>query len=152
MEGILGRRGDWLLELIDSGDVWAIPQWNSINVTMALGRPSTLTVRMIGGTGVDAVLKERRSDIMLRLDGNSFLRTRLLTIKDTLDERGVPVYLAGVKEGVHEVLVRSGLRDRIGADRFFLSAHRAVRHILRGWGRSEEYLSRLPGAEATERR
>ena len=76
----------------------------------------------------------------------------LRSIKDTLDERGVPLYLAGVKEGVREVLVRSGLKDRIGPDHFFLSAHRAVRHILRGWGRSEEYLSRLPGAEAIERR
>jgi SulP family sulfate permease len=75
----------------------------------------------------------------------------LHSIMDTLGERQVPLYVAGVKENVLEILVRAGLFERVGTDRFVLSAHRAVRHILTGWGRSEEYLERLRGAEALER-
>ena len=38
-----------------------------------------------------------------------------------------------------------GLIEALGADHFFLSPHRAVKHILAGWGRLDDYLETVPG-------
>ncbi len=65
-------------------------------------------------------------------------------IAGTLAERGVALYFGGVKEPVMDMMKRSGLYDKLGPDHFFLSPHRAVRHILTGWGRAEEYLDDVP--------
>lgn len=72
----------------------------------------------------------------------------LQEVKETLDARGVEFYMAGVSERVMDVIQRSGLEERIGPDHFFLSTHRAVRHILTRWGTPDEYLKRLEGSEA----
>ena len=55
----------------------------------------------------------------------------LREVADEYAERGVELYLAGVKGVVLDVMRRSGLYDRLGADRFFLSTDEAVRHAER---------------------
>jgi SulP family sulfate permease len=49
-------------------------------------------------------------------------------ILDDYRQRGVELYLANVKGVVLDVLRRSGLHERLGADHFFLSTHDAVCH------------------------
>ena len=66
---------------------------------------------------------------------------------ETLAARGVELYLGGVKSPVMDVLRRSGLHERLGADHFFLSPHRAVKHILGRWGRAASYLEQVPGED-----
>ncbi|RMH50026.1 MAG: sodium-independent anion transporter, partial [Bacteroidetes bacterium] len=44
----------------------------------------------------------------------------------TLRERGVALYMAGVKGPVMDRLKRAGVADLIGADHFFLDVHAAV--------------------------
>lgn len=55
----------------------------------------------------------------------------LREIADEYAERGVELYLACVKGVVLDVMRRSGLYDRLGADRIFLSTDEAVRHAER---------------------
>jgi SulP family sulfate permease len=53
--------------------------------------------------------------------------TALVEIADDLARRGVELYLAGVKGRLLDVMRRSGSYQRLGPDRFFLSADDAVR-------------------------
>jgi sulfate permease, SulP family len=66
----------------------------------------------------------------------------LIQVADILRERNVELCFGGVKEPVYETMVRSGLVEQVGAERFFLSPHRAVRFVLRKWGRELAYLER----------
>lgn len=50
----------------------------------------------------------------------------LKLVGNTLAERGVKLYFAGVKGPVEETMRRSGLYEQIGAEYFFLSPHRAL--------------------------
>ncbi len=76
----------------------------------------------------------------------------LLSVADTLKERGIDLYFGGVKEPVFDIMNRSGLTDTLGADHFFLSPHRAVKHVLIQWGRPEKYLDSVPGSEEVSSR
>ncbi|MDZ4698776.1 MAG: sulfate permease [Rhodothermales bacterium] len=55
--------------------------------------------------------------------------TALFSIVDNLAKHHIALYFAGIHGSVEGVLRRSGLADRLGADRIFLSPYRAVRHI-----------------------
>jgi sulfate permease, SulP family len=65
------------------------------------------------------------------------------SIKDVLDRRGIPLYVAAAKDLVLDTLRRSGLHDRLGAGAFFLSTHFAVVHVLEEWGAEAEYLKAI---------
>ena len=54
--------------------------------------------------------------------------TALVDLAEELAQRGVVLYLAGLKGRLLDVMRRSGSYERLGADRFFLSANEAVRH------------------------
>jgi SulP family sulfate permease len=51
----------------------------------------------------------------------------------TLHARGIQFHLAGLKGRVRDVLTHSPLADELTDDRFHLSSHHAVRHILAAW-------------------
>jgi SulP family sulfate permease len=72
----------------------------------------------------------------------------LRNVAETLKERGIELYFGGVKGPVLDVFRRSGLYDRLGADHFFLSPHRAVRYVLTKWGKSADYLDAVPGGRS----
>lgn len=71
----------------------------------------------------------------------------LMFVAETLRERGIDLYISGVKGAAKDVAHRSGLVDAVGPDHFFLSPHRAVKHILAGWGRVDDYLETVPGGQ-----
>lgn len=73
----------------------------------------------------------------------------LMFVAEALRERGIELYLSGIKGSSRDVAHRSGLIDAIGDDHFFLSPHRAVKHILAGWDRLDEYLEAVPDGRAT---
>lgn len=54
-------------------------------------------------------------------------------------EQGVELYVAGAKGPVRDVMRRSGLVERIGGERFFLSSHVAVKELLRRWNEQHLY-------------
>jgi SulP family sulfate permease len=60
--------------------------------------------------------------------------TALAEITEDLAERGVELYMAGVKGRLLDVMRRSGFHGRLGADHFFLSTFDAVRHAERNIG------------------
>ena len=62
----------------------------------------------------------------------------LFSVLDSLDERGIALYFTGVQGTVDEVMKLSGLEDRLGPNRFFLSPYRAVTYIRRQRGEEEE--------------
>lgn len=71
---------------------------------------------------------------------NDLDTTALDTLKElvgTLREWGVELYLAGLKGRVRDVLQRSDVADELDREAFHLSAHHAVRHVLRLWDREE---------------
>jgi SulP family sulfate permease len=68
-------------------------------------------------------------------------------VRETLDRRGIALAIAGAKEAVVHTLRGSGLYERLGAEAFFLSPHRAVRSILARWGTEEDYLRHVPGGD-----
>ncbi len=106
----------------------------------------------------DLLLDRTRDDPSIRaviIDASSIndldttAAATLLQVAETLADRGVALYFAGVKEPVMETMRRAGLVDQLGPDHFFLSPHRAVLHILKQWGQAAAYLSAVPGAETS---
>jgi len=71
----------------------------------------------------------------------------LMYVAEALREREIDLYVSGVKGTSRDVVQRSGLVDVVGVDHFFLSPHRAIMHILTGWGRLDEYLEKVPGEQ-----
>jgi len=71
----------------------------------------------------------------------------LMFVAETLRSRGVDLYISGLKGPAKDVVQRSGLEAALGTDHFFLSPHRAVKHILAKWGRLDAYLESVPRAE-----
>ena len=63
--------------------------------------------------------------------------TALVEIAEDLARREVDLYLAGVKGRLLDVMRRSGSYQRLGPERFFLSADDAVRHAEETLGRPE---------------
>lgn len=71
----------------------------------------------------------------------------LAAVKEGLQRRGVRLYLGGVKEPVMETIKRADLYDKLGADTFFLSPHRALKRALGDLDETGElgrYLDRVP--------
>lgn len=66
----------------------------------------------------------------------------LREVYETLQEQEIDLYFGGMKIPVLKVMKESGLHETIGADRFFLSTHRAVKNLLTSWGCYEEYKNR----------
>ncbi len=93
--------------------------------------------------GLRAIILDASSVNDLDLTAASVLRS----VAETLHARGIELYLAGVKGPVMDVITRTGLDERIGRDHFFLSPHRAVKHLLTQWGASAEYLETVPDKE-----
>ena len=54
--------------------------------------------------------------------------TALVDMADEFAKRGVALYITGLKGRLLDVMRRSGSYERLGANRFFLSANDAVRH------------------------
>ena len=67
----------------------------------------------------------------------------LIFVAEALREREIDLYISGVKGVSRDVALRSGLVDAVGIDHFFLTPHRAVKHILAGWGRLDDYLEKI---------
>jgi SulP family sulfate permease len=95
------------------------------------------------GQGVRAVVLDASSINDLDVTAAEVLGS----VKETLERRGVALFVAGAKEAVLATLRNSGLYDRIGADAFYLSPHRAVRAVLEGWGVEAAYLQHVPGLD-----
>ncbi|MDX1545647.1 MAG: sulfate permease [Rhodothermales bacterium] len=74
----------------------------------------------------------------------------LINVAEQLQQRGVALYLGGVKGGVRDVMERSGLLEVLGADHLFLNPFRAARAILTAWGEEAALLRRVPGGVADE--
>ena len=71
----------------------------------------------------------------------------LTFVAEALRRRDIALYMTGVKGAARDVARRSELVETLGEDHFFLSPHRAVKHILKGWGRLDEYLENVPDGE-----
>lgn len=74
----------------------------------------------------------------------------LHAIAETLDDREIEFYFGGVKTPVREVMQRAGLVEQLGEDHFFLSPHRAVKHVLADGEtetKLEEYTETIPGED-----
>jgi SulP family sulfate permease len=99
--------------------------------------------RTMDGRGVRAVVLDASSINDLDVTAAEVLAS----VNDTLERRGVALFVAGAKEAVLATLRNSGLYDRIGADAFYLSPHRAVRSVLESWGVEDEYLRHVPGLD-----
>jgi len=66
------------------------------------------------------------------------------SIIQTLQERDIELYIAGVKGPVRDVMKRAGLYKNLGPQqRIFRTTHRAVVHILKRWGKNESDDDRL---------
>ncbi len=71
----------------------------------------------------------------------------LTFVAQTLRVRGIDLYMTSVKGDARDVALRSQFVEILGKDHFFLSPHRAVKHILAGWDRLDEYLENVPGEQ-----
>jgi len=89
---------------------------------------------------------EKASDGNVRavvLDGGSIndLDTTALEalerVVETLEEQGIEIYFSGLTGPVRDVMGRSGLGEILGPDRFHMTPHRAVRHLLGKWDDEE---------------
>jgi len=62
----------------------------------------------------------------------------LRSVVEALDEEGIELYFTGLIGPVREVVIRSGLFDRLGEEHFQMSPHDAVVHILQEWDEGDE--------------
>ena len=95
----------------------------------------------------DFILESERAGRDIRaivIDGTSIndLDTTALdalhSVIETLDDRGIALHFTGLIGPVREVVVRSGLRDQLGAEHFHMGPHDAVVHVLRKWDLDDE--------------
>jgi SulP family sulfate permease len=63
----------------------------------------------------------------------------LADVVDTLADEDIALYFTGMTGPVRDTLLRSGLKEKVGEENFFLSPHRAVRHILTNWEEQHLY-------------
>ncbi|MFW6199030.1 MAG: SulP family inorganic anion transporter [Gemmatimonadota bacterium] len=59
------------------------------------------------------------------------------SVAETLEEKGIEIYFAGLTGPVRDIMARAGLGEVLGPDRFHITPHRAVRHILSKWDMDE---------------
>ena len=83
---------------------------------------------------LERVAAEREEDLQVLVfdmssvnDIDSSADRALHELADDLEAQGIDLYLASVKGLVRDVMRRSGLYERLGPDRFFLSTDEAVR-------------------------
>jgi len=62
----------------------------------------------------------------------------LISVSETLEDRGIGLYFTGLIGPVREVVVRSGLRDELGDDHFHMDPHEAVMHVLEDWDAQDD--------------
>jgi SulP family sulfate permease len=105
----------------------------------------------------DLILQRTRDDVSLHsviIDASSIndldttAASLLDAVGDILHDRGIELYLAGVKGPVLDVARESGLLSALGEDHFHLSPHRALSQALSKHGRLEDYLRDVPGGQA----
>ncbi len=92
----------------------------------------------VASESVRAVILETNSVNNIDTTAISVLRE----VYETLQKLEIELYFGGMKIPVLKVMKESGLYETIGADRFFISTHRAVKHLLTSWGCYEEYKDR----------
>lgn len=59
------------------------------------------------------------------------------SVAETLEEKGIEIYFAGLTGPVRDIMARAGLGEVLGPDRFHITPHRAVRHVLSTWDEAE---------------
>jgi len=116
---------------------------NIVNYPNALTTPGVITLRMdaqlyFGNvTFLKDALKRLEADLDVPLraiviDASSINQVdasadaTLLEILERYEERGIGMYFAQCKGPVRQVMERSGLKEQIGEERFFLDLHDAV--------------------------
>jgi len=62
----------------------------------------------------------------------------LWSVVDSLEERGIALYFTGLIAPVRKVMIRAGLYDELGRDRFHLDPHQAIVHILKAWDAEDD--------------
>jgi len=62
----------------------------------------------------------------------------LHSVIETLDDRGIELYFTGLIGPVREVVVRSGLFEKLGGEHFHMGPHDAVVYILETWDAADE--------------
>ncbi len=62
----------------------------------------------------------------------------LFEVIDALEAQDIELHVTGLIGPVRELMRRSGLRERLGEDRFHLSPHQAVLHLLRQWDAEDD--------------
>jgi len=95
----------------------------------------------------DMILSRVSSDsvraVILETNGVNDIDTTAISVLrevyETLQKLEIELYFGGMKIPVLKVVKESGLYQTIGADRFFISTHRAVKDLLTSWGCYEEY-------------
>lgn len=70
----------------------------------------------------------------------------LVSVIETLKDRGIQMYFGGLKAQVREVMARYGIIELLGEDHLYLSPHRAIIHILGNSSHAATYLETVPGA------
>lgn len=68
----------------------------------------------------------------------------LWSIIETLKDRGIALHFAGLIGPVRRVIIKAGLFDELGTERFHLTPHEAVKHLLEEWD-DEDDGTRLSG-------
>ncbi|MES3629836.1 MAG: sulfate permease [Longimonas sp.] len=80
--------------------------------------------------------REKREIRAVVIDGTSInaldttATDALWSVIETLEDRGIALYFAGLIGPVRKVVIRAGLFDKLGEERFHLDPHEAVEHIL----------------------
>lgn len=81
----------------------------------------------------------------------------LWSVVDSLEARGIALYFTGLIAPVRKVIIRAGLYDELGEERFYLGPHQAIVHILKTWDaeddghRLETYREEVYEADEAER-
>lgn len=97
--------------------------------------------------------REKREIRAVVIDGTSInaldttATDALWSVIETLEDRGIALYFAGLIGPVRKVVIRAGLFDKLGEERFHLDPHEAVEHILKQLDDEDEG-ARLSGYRA----
>lgn len=93
---------------------------------------------------LDKTRREEREIRAVVIDGTSInaldttATDALWSVIETLEDRGIALFFAGLIGPVRRVVIRAGLFDELGEDRFHLDPHEAVKHILKKLDEEDE--------------